>query len=156
MRPWQTWRATPSENTGRCCVPCCHYIRQSQWLTLGMDRIHVSGDWYDAWHNEDALADRFPSLQSLHESVAQAIEMGVDSSNFLVPRLSPQASNELAQLREITSLVSFSDNRDMHRGPFCIGTGKLDFGGLYCLLQSRTAQPHPAAKFIWGSRAPPR
>lgn len=33
--------------------------------------------------------------------VALTIEMGVDSSNFLVPRLSSEASNELAQLRQI-------------------------------------------------------
>jgi hypothetical protein len=116
--------------------------------------------WYDAWHNEDALADRFPALHShctkKNMSVAQTIEMGVDSSNFLVPRLSSEASNELAQLWQIANLVIFSDNRDKRRGPFCLGQGKVDSGALYRLLQSRTAPSHLAAKFIWDSCAPPR
>ncbi|XP_066374589.1 uncharacterized protein [Miscanthus floridulus] len=116
--------------------------------------------WYDAWHNEDALADRFPALHSRCTkkklSVAQVVAVGVDSPSFLVPRLSAQANSELAQLGHIVSMVSLSNNRDKRRGPFCLGQGRFDSGSLYRLLQSRTAPPHPAAKFIWNSRAPPR
>jgi len=48
--------------------------------------------WYDAWHNEDALADRFPALHShctkKKFSVAPVVAVGVDSPSFMVPRLS--------------------------------------------------------------------
>ena len=49
-----------------------------------------------------------------------------------------------------------SSARDNRCGPFCLPQGKLDSGSLYRLLQSKDAPPHPAAKFIWETRAPPR
>jgi len=81
---------------------------------------------------------------------------GLTDSRLFVPRLSAQASAELSQLQTIVSQVVLSSARDNRRGPFCLPQSKLDSGSLYRLLQSKDAPPHPAAKFIWETRAPPR
>jgi hypothetical protein len=80
---------------------------------------------------------------------------GLTDSRLFVPRLSAQASAELSQLQTIVSQVVLSNARDHRRGPFCLPQSKLDSGNLYRLLQSKDAPPHPAAKFIWETRAPP-
>jgi hypothetical protein len=80
---------------------------------------------------------------------------GLNQPSLFVPRLSPQAGAELQQLEDIVGQVVLNETRDARRGPFCIAQGKLDSGSLYRLLQSKDASPHPAAKFIWESRAPP-
>ena len=108
--------------------------------------------WYDAWFDEDALADRFPAIHShctkKQLSVAQVLDSGLTDSRLFVPRLSAQASAELSQLQTIVSQVVLSSARDNRCGPFCLPQGKLDSGSLYRLLQSKDAPPHPAAKFI--------
>jgi hypothetical protein len=125
-------------------------------LGNGMD----SSFWYDAWFEEDAMADRFPAIHSHCKKkqllVAQVLAAGLNEPSLFVPRLSPQAGAELQQLEDIVGQVVLNDTRDARRGPFCIAQGKLDSGSLYRLLQSKDAPPHPAAKFIWESRAPPR
>jgi hypothetical protein len=92
-------------------------------------------------------------------SVEQVCASGTLDSNLFVPRLSNQDTSEFSQLQQIViqSFRQHSVTPETNAGdPFCLGQGKLDSGSLYRLLQSRNAPPHPAAKFIWNSHAPPR
>ena len=81
-------------------------------------------------------------------SVAEVLASSLTDSSLFVPRLSPQASAELHHLQNIVRQVVLNDERDARHGSFCLAQGKLDLGTLYCLLQSKDAPPHSAAKFI--------
>jgi hypothetical protein len=106
--------------------------------------------WYDAWHNEDPLAERFSAMHShctrKNVSVEQVGASGSLDSTPFVPRLSHQATAEFNELHQIVIQTSLTGTRDKRRGLFCLGLGKLDSGSHYRLLQSRNAPPHPAAK----------
>ena len=116
--------------------------------------------WYDAWVDDEALADHFPALHShcAHKglSIAQLQSCGIDCSQLWVPRLSQQAMSELDEVRSILEQSSTTAEPDSCQGPFCLPCGKFDSGSLYRLLKSKDGQPQPAASFIWESRAPRR
>jgi hypothetical protein len=116
--------------------------------------------WYDAWVDDEALADRFPVLHSHCArkgfSVAQIQASGIDSSQLWVPRMSQQAQSELNEVRTILLHTQFTDTVDSRKGPLCLPKGKFDSGSLYKLLKSKDGEPQPAASFVWDSRAPKR
>jgi len=106
--------------------------------------------WYDAWCDDDALADRFPAIHShctkKQLSVAQVLDSGLTNSRLFVPQLSAQASAELSQLQTIVSQVVLSSARDNRRGPFCLPQSKLDSGSLYRLLRVLIPLPNSSGK----------
>jgi hypothetical protein len=89
-------------------------------------------------------------------SVQQVFHAGIDDNIFWVPRFTPQAGAELAELKIIMQATILSPETDCRRGPFCLPNGKFDSGSLYRQLKYKEGTEHPAAKFVWSSRAPPR
>jgi hypothetical protein len=91
--------------------------------------------WYDAWVDDEALADRFPVLHNHCArkgfSVAQIQASGIDSSQLWVPRMSQQAQSELNEVRTILLHTQFTDTVDSRKGPLCLPKGKFDSGSLY-------------------------
>jgi hypothetical protein len=116
--------------------------------------------WLDAWHLDDSMADKFPALfihcANKTASVQQVFHAGIDDNSFWVPRFTLPAGAELAELKIIMQATTLSPETDCRRGPLCLPNGKFDSGSLYRLLKSKEGTEHPAAKFVWSSRAPPR
>jgi hypothetical protein len=106
------------------------------------------------------MAEKSPALfthcTNKKISVKQVFTEGVDNEHFWVPRLTPQAMQDLAELKLIVQSRSLTPVPDSRRGPFCMPNGKFDSGNLYRLLKSKDGMPHPAAKFVWSSKASPR
>lgn len=70
--------------------------------------------WYDAWHSDDAVADRFPALHR-----AQSQQEKEESC------LVAQVMDESMQHRSCNLLrYLVSSNRDRRRGPFLSAAGK--------------------------------
>ncbi|CAO2199523.1 unnamed protein product [Urochloa humidicola] len=112
--------------------------------------------WFDAWHGEDSLAEKFPALLShcrrTNLTVHDAVANGVGSS--LVPCLTPQAQGELVQLNYILGDTELQAMADQRSSPFADENGKLHTAALYKLLRSTGGTADVAS--VWKSCAPPR
>lgn len=114
--------------------------------------------WNDVWHEDEALADRFPALYShctkKDISVREAMSSALDSS--FVPRLSSIAATELSQVRTIMALTPLSQTSDTRKSIFDFGNGKLDSSSIYKMLKARQHPAEPTSQFIWKNAVPPR
>jgi len=72
-----------------------------------------------------------------------------------VPRLSPQATEELQIAQELLQQVQLADAHDTRQNPLITMTGTFSAALLYKLLKSGQQQDD-RAKFIWGSHAAQR
>ncbi|KAL5669220.1 hypothetical protein ACJX0J_021441, partial [Zea mays] len=75
--------------------------------------------WFDAWHGEDDLSTKFPSLFShakkTEVSVRKVLETGLAA--HLVPRLTPQAVEEQDALQLVLDDVLLSEAPDVRHCP---------------------------------------
>lgn len=70
--------------------------------------------------------------------------------------MSPQATSELAIVREIIQSTALNGSDDKRLSPFSLELGKLDTSGLYKLIKSQSSSRDAASNFIWRNAAPPR
>ena len=114
--------------------------------------------WSDAWLGEDDLATRFPMLfshvKNAEASVRDVVEAGVEPC--LVPRLTPQAREELRELQAALSQVTLQEGGDQRYCPMADENNKLLSKPLYQVLRARSDNMDARAAFVWESRAPPR
>ena len=114
--------------------------------------------WFDVWHGEDPLADRFPALLSHckrdNQTVAEVAMTGLH--HVLETRLSNVAQDELEQIADIIAALAPTDTPDVRLSPFADSRGKLHTSVLYKMLRSTQNTKNPLATFIWRNRAPPR
>jgi hypothetical protein len=114
--------------------------------------------WSDAWLGEDDLATRFPVLfnhvKNVEASVRDVVEAGVEPC--LVPRLTPQAREELRELQAALLQVTLQEGGDQRYCPMADENNKLLSKPLYQVLRARSDNMDARAAFVWESRAPPR
>jgi hypothetical protein len=124
--------------------------------TVSLGDGSTSSFWFDVWHEEDCLADRFPALLThckvANQSVCQIVSTGI--RDHLVPRLSTVAADELRALEDIVAQVTLSDDTDSRQSPLALPNGKLHTSLLYQLLAPQQAVD-AAAKAVWDSVTPP-
>lgn len=77
-------------------------------------------------------------------------------SSMLVPRLTPQAMQELAEVSRITESVVLSEGADVRVCFAAGGDEKLQAGMVYQALCGGNGSLDDEAKFIWKNGAPPR
>jgi hypothetical protein len=94
--------------------------------------------WFDAWHGEDDLSTKFPSLFShakkTEVSVREVLETGLAA--HLVPRLTPQAVEERDALQLVLDDVMLSEAPDMRYCPIVGVGGNLHIGSLYRVMRN--------------------
>ncbi|XP_034601355.1 uncharacterized protein [Setaria viridis] len=114
--------------------------------------------WFDVWCGEDCLADKFLALLShckhTGQTVADVRERGLEQ--YLVPRLSIRAREELGMVRDILEHVPRHDCDDKRICPYSAPDGKLRTGPLYKLLLAAPGSDDPMAQFVWKNSVPPR
>jgi hypothetical protein len=113
--------------------------------------------WYDIWHEEDCLAERFPALlthcKTSNLTVQRTAWAGV--RQHLVPRLTPMAREELLALEGILARTSFTEEPDARLSPLLLPNGKLQYSLLYQRLTRPQGAADAVAEFVWGSAALP-
>jgi hypothetical protein len=114
--------------------------------------------WYDVWHEDEALSERFPALFSHCKRKEDSIREAVLSNlhDAFVPRLSNQAVLELQQVMSIVLQTTLTAGNDRRKSQFDTGRGKLDSSSIYCLLKAKQHAADPSSKFIWKNSVPPR
>jgi hypothetical protein len=113
--------------------------------------------WFDAWHGEDDLSTKFPSLFSHAKktkvSVHEVLETGLAA--HLVPRLTPQAIEERDALQLVLDDVMLSEAPDVRHCPIAGVGGNLHTGSLYRVMCNGEGVHSAEAAFVWRNQAPP-
>jgi hypothetical protein len=114
--------------------------------------------WFDAWHGEDDLSTKFPSLFSHAKnpevSVHDVLEAGLAA--HLVPRLTSQAVAERDALQLVLDDVLLSKAPDVRHCPIAGTGGNLHTGSLYRVMRCGEGMRSAEAVFVWRNQAPPR
>jgi hypothetical protein len=112
--------------------------------------------WFDAWHGEDDLSTKFPSLFShakkIEVSVREVLETGLAA--HLVPRLTPQAVEERDSLQLVLDDVMLSEPPDVRHCPIVGVGGNLHTGSLYRVMRNGEGVHSAEAVFVWRNQAP--
>jgi hypothetical protein len=112
--------------------------------------------WFDAWHGEDDLSTKFPSLFShtkkTEVSVREVLETGLAA--HLVPRLTPQAVEERDALQLVLDDVLLSEAPDVRHCPIAGVGGNLRTGSLYRVMRNGEGVHSADAAFVWRNQAP--
>jgi hypothetical protein len=95
--------------------------------------------WSDVWLGDDALEEVYPALyshcNSKNASVREMLTVGLH--NTMVPRLTPQASSELASVQAAISNQVLTQTPDQRLSFFSNGDHNLDSGAIYRMLKAR-------------------
>jgi hypothetical protein len=114
--------------------------------------------WSDVWLGDDALEEVYPALyshcNSKNASVREMLTVGLH--NTMVPRLTPQASSELASVQAAISNQVLTQTPDQRLSFFSNGDHNLDSGAIYRMLKARGQSQDAKAAFVWKNSAPPR
>jgi hypothetical protein len=112
--------------------------------------------WFDAWHKEDDLSTKFPSLFShakkAEVSVREVLETGLAA--HLVPRLTLQAVEERDALQLVLDVVMLSEAPDVSHCPIAGAGGNLHTGSLYRVMRNGEGVRSAEATFVWRNQAP--
>jgi hypothetical protein len=112
--------------------------------------------WFDAWHGEDDLSTKFPSLFShakkTEVSVREVLETGLAA--HLVPRLTPQAVEERDALQLVLDNVLLSEASDVRHCPIAGVGGNLRTESLYHVMRNGEGVHSAEVAFIWRNQAP--
>lgn len=109
------------------------------------------------WLTSSTLADAFPSLHSHFTKGDASVHtvLNGDWRSMLQSRLSPQAEDELDQLRHLLHEVTLEATPDDRICVFAKHDGKLPAGMIY-RASIRGEQKLPSFDFVWRNFAPPR
>ena len=113
--------------------------------------------WWDSWTEGTTLALKFPCLLSHctqpNVSVREVCIRGL--ATILVPRLSPQACSEKAEVEAIIASINLQQQPDERSSKFTCTANRLDTGSIY-RVSTHSGQVSMIDNFVWKSRAPPR
>jgi hypothetical protein len=111
--------------------------------------------WFDAWHGEDDLSTKFPSLFSHAKnpevSVRDVLDAGLAA--HLVPRLTSQAVAERDALQLVLDDVLLSEEPDVRHCPIAGAGGNLHTGSLYRVMRCGEGMRSAEAVFVWRNQA---
>jgi len=112
--------------------------------------------WWDSWTEGTTLALKFPCLLSHctqpNVSVREVCIRGL--ATILVPRLSPQACSEKAEVEAIIASINLQQQPDERSSKFTCTANRLDTGSIY-RVSTHSGQVSMIDNFVWKSRAPP-
>lgn len=112
--------------------------------------------WHDAWSGPDDLSTAFPALYSHCIRQKVCVMEVVLQGLHLVPRLTPQAQEELEAVLTIVNNTSLADRPDTRHCFLADHTGNFQTSTLYNLLKGSLGHGDVSTTFIWGNKAPPR
>lgn len=112
--------------------------------------------WHDAWSGPDDLSTAFPALYSHCIRQKVCVREVVLQGLHLVPRLTPQAQEELEAVLTIVNNTSLADRPDTRHCFLADHTGNFQTSTLYNLLKGSLGHGDVSTTFIWGNKAPPR
>jgi hypothetical protein len=112
---------------------------------------------YEKWLTNTTLADAYPSLHYhfTNGDVSVNTALSNEWQSMIQPRLTPQAENELDQLRHLLRDVVLETSTDDRSCAFTKIDGKLAAGMIY-KASIREEQKLPYFDFVWCNHAPPR
>lgn len=162
---WAAWargRVRLADLQGDVAGPHWEAIRELLPAYRSISHVRVGNGedtsfWLDRWLTSSTQADAFPSLHSHFTKGDASVHtvLNGDWRSMLQSRLSPQAEDELDQLRHLLHEVTLEATPDDRICVFAKHDGKLAAGMIYT-ASIRGEQKLPSFDFVWRNFAPPR